>query len=70
MLINLFLTFQNIDALSVLMNLWAVLGISFVFMYYQIGIYASIAAILSIFVFLPIQLSIGRLVFYLRLEIR
>ena len=50
----------------VLLNLWAVLIVSFVIMYYQLGIYATLAGYFSLFIFVPIQVYIGKFVLYLR----
>ena len=58
--------FQDMGILSILLNLWVVLIVSFVVMFYQLGIYATLAGYLSMLIFVPIQVYMGKLVFYIR----
>ncbi|XP_063691934.1 ATP-binding cassette sub-family C member 4-like [Bolinopsis microptera] len=51
---------------GILLNLSSVLIVSFIVMHNQIGIYATLAGFLVMFLFVPIQISMGRIVFYLR----
>ena len=48
------------------MSLWAVLGISFTIMYYQLGIYATLAGFLASFLFVPLQVYIGKCILNIR----
>ena len=51
---------------SVIFNIWTVLILTFVVMFYQLGIYATLAGFISMLIYLPIQICIGRIVFSLR----
>ena len=53
-------------AASVIFNIWTVLVGTFVVMFYQLGIYATLAGFISMLIYLPIQICIGRIVFSLR----
>ncbi|KAL5251848.1 hypothetical protein ACHWQZ_G014863 [Mnemiopsis leidyi] len=53
----------------VLFNLWAVLLITFLMMYFELGLYAALAAFFSTLMFVPLQFFIGKFILYLRCRI-
>ena len=60
-------TSQYIVPAYVLFNLWAVLLITFLMMYFELGLYAALAAFFSTLMFVPLQFFIGKFILYLRL---
>ena len=57
---------EQIDCISVFMNIWVATGLYFVLMYYELGLYVALAALATLLLFVPIQINLSKLVVFLR----
>ena len=57
---------EEIDCISVFMTIWVATGVSFVLMYYELGLYVALASLATLLLFVPIQIGLSKLVVFLR----